>query len=72
MANLPSRRVRGERRLKPQAARADQSLNEFRLARMSEIARLPTIPEIAARLREREPYDGPSSATLIRAERRRR
>jgi antitoxin FitA len=60
------------RRLKSQAALAGQSLNEFLLARMSDIARLPTIPEIAARVREREPYVGPSTASVIRAERKRR
>jgi antitoxin FitA len=60
------------RRLKSQAALAGQSLNEFLLARMREIASVPTLPEIAARIREREPYDGPSSAEVISAERKRR
>ena len=57
------------RRLKAQAALAGQSLNEFLLARITEIARLPTVPELAARIRERAPYTGPSSAEVIRAER---
>jgi antitoxin FitA len=55
------------RRLKSQAALAGQSLNDFLLARMTEIARLPTVPELAARIREREPYTGPSSADVVRA-----
>lgn len=57
------------RRLKSQAALAGQSLNEFLLARLSDIASVPTVPELAQRIREREPYDGPSSAAVIRAER---
>ena len=60
------------RRLKAQAADAGQSLNEFMLARMSDIARVPTVPELARRIREREPYTGPSSAAVIRDERNRR
>jgi hypothetical protein len=60
------------RRLKSQAALAGQSLNEFLLARMSEIARVPTVPELAQRIRERTPYDGPSSAAVIREDRDRR
>jgi antitoxin FitA len=58
------------RRLKSQAGLAGQSLNEFLLARLSEIARVPTIPELADRIREREPYTGPSSAATIRRGRR--
>jgi antitoxin FitA len=57
------------RRLKSQAALAGQSLNEFLLARMGDIARLPTIPELAARVRARAPYDGPSSAAVVREDR---
>lgn len=74
MANVQVRGVPDEvhRRLKSQAALAGQSLNEFLLARMSEIARVPTVPELAARIREREPYRGPSSGAAIRAERDRR
>jgi predicted HicB family RNase H-like nuclease len=34
------------RRLKSQAALAGQSLNEFMLARMTELARSPTVPEL--------------------------
>jgi antitoxin FitA len=74
MANVQVRGVPDDvhRRLKSQAALAGQSLNEFLLARMSEIARVPTVPELAARIREREPYEGPSSAATVRAERERR
>lgn len=57
------------RRLKSQAALAGQSLNEYLLAQLGEIARLPTIPELIARIRELPPYDGPSLAELIREDR---
>jgi antitoxin FitA len=74
---VPNVQVRGvpdevHRRLRSQAALAGQSLNEFLLARMSDIARVPTVSELAARIAEREPYDGPSSADLIREDRDRR
>jgi antitoxin FitA len=74
MANVQIRGVPDDvhRRLKSQAAMAGQSLNDYLLARMTEIARLPTVPELAGRVAEREPYTGPSSAAVIRAERRRR
>jgi plasmid stability protein len=60
------------RRLKAQAALAGQSLNEYLLARMSELARLPTVSELAERIRERSAYDGPSSAAVLREDRDRR
>ncbi len=71
MANIQIREVPDDvhRRLKSQAALAGQSLNEFLLARLSELAQLPTVPELLARIREREPYDGPSAAAEIRADR---
>jgi plasmid stability protein len=74
MTNVQVRGVPDDvhRRLKAQAALSGQSLNEYLLARMTEIARLPTIPELATRIREREAYTGPSSAAVIRAERDRR
>jgi antitoxin FitA len=74
MANVQVRGVPDEvhRRLKSQAALAGQSLNEYLLARMTDIAKLPTVPELAARIRERAPYEGPSSAALIRDDRDRR
>lgn len=74
MANLQVRGVPEDvhRRLKSQAALSGQSLNEYLLARMTELARLPTVPELAARIRERAPYDGPSSAAVIREDRDRR
>jgi plasmid stability protein len=74
MANVQVRDVPDDvhRRLKSQAALAGQSLNEFLLARMSEIARVPTVPELSARIRERQAYTGPSSARVIREERDRR
>jgi hypothetical protein len=74
MTNVQVRGVPDEvhRRLKSQAALAGQSLNEFLLARLGELARVPTVPELAARIREREPYTGPSSAGMVREERDRR
>jgi plasmid stability protein len=74
MANVQVRGVPDDvhRRLKSQAALSGQSLNEFLLARLSDIARVPTIPELAARIRDREPYTGPPSAAAIRKERERR
>ena len=74
---MPNVQVRGvpddvHRRLKSQAALAGQSLNEYLLARISDIARTPTIPELVERVRQRQPYTGPSSAAVIRDERDRR
>ena len=63
---------RVHRRLRAQAALAGQSLNEYLLGRLAEIARTPTVPELAERIRGRAPYAGPSSADLIRADRDRR
>jgi plasmid stability protein len=74
MANVQIRGVPDDvhRRLKSQAAMAGQSLNDYLLARMTDIARLPTIPELAERIAGRERYTGQSSAAVIRAERERR
>ncbi len=72
MANVQIRDVPEDvhRRLKSQAALAGQSLNEFLLARLTELAGLPTWPEMSARIRARgEPYEGPSAAALIRDDR---
>lgn len=68
MANVQIRGVPDDvhRRLKSQAALAGQSLNEFLLARLAEIARVPTIPELTERIRARGRYEGPSAATVIR------
>ncbi len=59
-------------RLKSQAALAGQSLNEYLLARLDEVARYPTIRELAAQIRELPPYEGPSAAAIIREERDKR
>ena len=74
MANVQVRDVPEDvhRKLKSRAALSGQSLNEFLLERMSEMARVPTVPELAERIRRREPYTGPSSAKVIREERGRR
>jgi hypothetical protein len=74
---MPNVQVRGvpddvHRRLKSQAALSGQSLNEYLVARMTDISRLPTVPELAARIRERAPYEGPSSAAVVRDDRDRR
>jgi hypothetical protein len=71
MANIQVRGVPDDvhRRLKSQAALAGQSLNEFLLARLGDIARLPTVPELMQRIKEREPYTGPSIASILREER---
>jgi hypothetical protein len=60
------------RRLKAQAGLAGQSLNEFLLARMRDIAMVPAVPELAERIRRRTPYAGPSSADVVRRDRDRR
>lgn len=71
MANVQVRGVPDEvhRRLKSQAALSGQSLNEYLLARMADLARTPTISELADRIRQLEPYEGPSTADLIREDR---
>lgn len=74
---MPSVQIRAvpedvHRRLRSQAALSGQSLNEFLLARLSEIAALPTVTELAERIRTRAPYTGPSSAAVIREARDRR
>jgi len=74
MANLQVRNVPDDvhRRLKSQAALSGESLNEFLLARLREIARTPTVTELAERIRGRSAYSGPSSAAVIRQARERR
>jgi plasmid stability protein len=71
MPNVQVRHVPDDvhRRLKSQAALSGQSLNEFLLARMTDIASVPTVSELAERIRARAPYEGPSSASAIRAAR---
>jgi hypothetical protein len=49
---------------------AGQSLNEFLIARLSDIARTPSVGELAERIRARGRYDGPSSAQLEDRDRR--
>lgn len=68
VANVQIRDVPDDvhRRLKSQAALSGLSLNEYLLARMAEIARTPTVPELADRIRRLSGYDGPSSAAVIR------
>lgn len=74
MANVQVRGVPEDihERLRSQAASAGQSLNEFLLARMRDMAQVPTVPELAERVRGRDPYAGPPSASTIRDDRDRR
>jgi antitoxin FitA len=71
MANVQIRDVPEDvhRRLKAQAAMAGQSLNEFLIARMADVARTPSVTELAERIRRRGLYEGPSSAESIRSDR---
>jgi antitoxin FitA len=71
VANVQVRGVPDDvhRRLKAQAALAGLSLNEFLLSWMRDVARTPTVPELAERIRARGAYEGPSSASALRAER---
>ena len=72
VANIQIRDVPEDvhRRLKSQAALAGQSLNEFLLARVTELARLPTWSEFRAQIQSHgAPYQGPSTADLIREDR---
>ncbi len=57
------------RRLKAQATQSGQSLNAYLLAQVTEIARLPTVAELADRIRARPPYTGPSAAGVVREDR---
>ena len=71
MTNVQVRNVPDQvhRRLKAQAAMCGESLNDYLLARMTELASTPTVAELTDRIRERARYDGPSSVTVIRAAR---
>lgn len=73
MPNVQIRDVPPEvhRHLKAQAALAGQSLNDYLLARVRELADTPTIPELIERMRQRGP-SGPPSAQVIRESRDRR
>jgi hypothetical protein len=74
MPNVQIRDVPPEvhRQIKAQAALAGQSLNEYLLARVRELAATPTIPELVERMRHRGPYGGPPAAQVIREGRDRR
>ena len=71
MANVQIRGVSDDlhRRLKEQAALAGQSLNEYLLAQLGEIAGTITLDELIDRNRHLPPYDGPSIAAIIREDR---
>ena len=77
MSGVPNVQIRDvppevHRQLKAQAALAGQSLNEYLLARIRELADTPSIPELIERMRQRGPYGGPPSAQVIRENRDRR
>jgi plasmid stability protein len=74
MAHVQIRNVseQAHRRLKAEAAAAGQSLSEYLKAHLEEMARRPNHAELTERLREREPYLGPSITEIIREERDRR
>jgi antitoxin FitA len=71
MANIQIRGVPDDvqRQLKSRAALAGQSMNEYLLTCLEEIASFPTTPELTAIISEREPNLGPSSAAMIREDR---
>jgi antitoxin FitA len=74
MANVQIRDVPDDvhRRLKSQAALAGQSLNEYLLDRVTEVAAHPSFTELAERIRARGPYEGPpldALAEIIRNDR---
>jgi antitoxin FitA len=75
MATVQIRNVPDEihRQLKVEAAQSGQSLNEYLVSRLAEFADRPTFAEVARRIHDREePYTGPSSVELVRADRDRR
>jgi antitoxin FitA len=58
------------RQLKARAAMAGLSLSDFLVREVRKIAELPTPEEMAARLRQREPYRGKLSPSQILREER--
>jgi hypothetical protein len=48
---------------------ASPERDEFLLARMADVARTPSVAELAERIRRRGLYEGPSSAESIRSDR---
>jgi antitoxin FitA len=71
MANVQIRGVPDEvhRRLRSQAGLAGQSLNEYLLERVTELAGTLTWSDLLDRVAEREPYTGPPAAEILRQER---
>lgn len=58
------------RTLKARAAAAGQSLSEYVLAQLSQLARQPTLDELTRRVRDRGPAEPSTPAVdLLRAER---
>ena len=57
------------RRLKARAALAGRSLSDYLRDQLEQIAKQPTLDEMLARLRSREPVTGEAAADALRAER---
>ena len=75
MAHIQIRNVPEDvhRTLKARAAKRGQSLSEYLLAEISELARLPTLEELTERVRRRPPVRLPKPpAEIIREEREKR
>ncbi|MEJ7893123.1 MAG: hypothetical protein WKF94_10825 [Solirubrobacteraceae bacterium] len=72
MANVQIRGVPEDvhSRLKQLAAARGQSLNEYMLKQLGDLALMPTWSEMTERIARRGPsYTGPSSAAIIREDR---
>jgi plasmid stability protein len=69
MPNVQIRNVPEDvhRRLKVEAAQSGRSLNEYLLARLTEIAERPTLIELAERTQARGPVEGVTMDDIVRA-----
>ena len=67
MPNVQIRNVPEDvhRRLKVEAAQSGRSLNEYLLARLTEIAERPTWAELAERTKALGPYEGPTGQEVV-------
>jgi hypothetical protein len=64
--------TKAHRRLKARAALDGKSLSEYLRAEIEELAELPTLEEMAARIATHPPVGGTSGAAAVRAGRRER
>jgi plasmid stability protein len=69
MPNVQIRNVPEDvhRRLKVEAAQSGRSLNEYLLARLTEIAKRPTVAELAQRIAARGSHETPSMDDVVAA-----